>query len=216
MLWGPRLDLVMLEFTAYGLLQSHHILLPVSLPKVVYLTNQVKMFQQRAAGENYSERAALCRPCSVHCSRWSRQLGMQGPGIGASVRERWGWENRPMRRSCEGVQFHRQSHTWKEGQQGTGGGSVKQWASARSMGKRSMSWPTGGTYWKEMLGEDKHAYVNSFDKRMGLLPRDAQLQRRHIWDRKGKELAEYKSRPCRETQQTGKRQLAHGEQKPIH
>ena len=61
--------------------------LPVSLPKVVSLTNQVKMFQKRAAGENYPERAALCRPCSVHCSRWSRQLGMQGPGIGASVWE---------------------------------------------------------------------------------------------------------------------------------
>lgn len=32
MLWGPRLDLVMLEFTAYGLLQSHHILLPTGYP----------------------------------------------------------------------------------------------------------------------------------------------------------------------------------------
>lgn len=44
----------------YSHIISYYPLLPISLSKVVYLTNQVKMFQKRAAEEHYPERSALC------------------------------------------------------------------------------------------------------------------------------------------------------------
>ena len=172
MLWGPRWELVMLEFTAYGLLQSHHILLPTGYPFLyprLYIWQTRLKCSQKGQQRNTIPKGQPCvclnllRPRSVHCSWWSRQLGMQGPGIRAGIWEKGGWENRPMCRSCEGVQLHLQNHTWQEWQQATRGESVKQWASARSKGKHSVSWPREGTYWKGMLGKDKHAYLNLLD-----------------------------------------------------
>ena len=143
MLWGPRLELVMLEFTACGLLQSHHILLPTGCP---FLYPRLYIWQTRLKCSNKGQQmntipkgqSCVClnllRPRSVHCSWWSRQLGMQGPGIRAGIWEEGRWENRPTCRSCEGVQFHLQNHTWKEWQQAQ---AVSQWSSGHRRSPRA-------------------------------------------------------------------------------
>ena len=63
MLWGPRLDLVMLEFTAYGLLQSHHILLPTGYP---FLYPRLCIWQTRLKCSNKGQQVKTIlkgQPC---------------------------------------------------------------------------------------------------------------------------------------------------------
>lgn len=174
--------------------------LPISLSKVVYLTNQVKMFQ-KGQQRNTIPKGQPCvclnllrpRPCSLqlviqtvgHAGAWNQEAGIWEEG---------GWENRPMCRSCEGAQLHLQNHTWQEWQQATRE-SVKQWALARSKGKHSVSWPREGTYWKGMLGKDSGILELAWLTDGTSAQAHSASVETHL-EQEGKELAEYKSRPC--------------------
>lgn len=72
------------------------------------------------------------------------------------------------------------------------------WRVSKAAGVRPVPSTACSDPWKEHI--EKGCGQQTSMHTWTCLPKHAQLQRRHIWNRKGKELAEYKSSLCQETQ----------------